>query len=74
MKTRFANSATRHLSRFMVVAILLFATPLAIGLARAAADDSANSGEDAAVKQVVAGFSDGWNTARCACDVRIACR
>jgi uncharacterized protein (TIGR02246 family) len=32
-------------------------------LARAAAtDDSANSGEDAAVKQVVAGFSDGWNT------------
>lgn len=63
MKTKPTNAATRNLGRFVVILIVLFATPLAIGLARAAAaDDSANSGEDAAVKQVVAGFSDGWNT------------
>ena len=63
MKTRPTNAATRDLRRLMAILILLFATPLAIGLARAsAADDSANSGEDAALKQVVAGFSNGWNT------------
>jgi uncharacterized protein (TIGR02246 family) len=63
MKTRAKNAATRDLPRFVAILILLFAMPLAIGLARAAApDDSASSGEDAAVKQVVAGFSDGWNT------------
>jgi uncharacterized protein (TIGR02246 family) len=63
MKTRPTNAATRDLRRFAAILILLFATPLAISLARAAAmDDTANSGEDAAVKQVVAGFSDGWNT------------
>ena len=63
MKTRAAKTAARELARFAAILILLFAVPLAIGLARAAAaDDSANSGEDAAVKQVVAGFSNGWNT------------
>ena len=63
MKMRATNAATRDPRRFVAILILLFATPLAIGLARAAAtDDTANSGEDAAVKQVVAGFSDGWNT------------
>jgi uncharacterized protein (TIGR02246 family) len=59
MKTRQTNDALR----FAAILILLFVTPLAIGLARAAAaDDSASGNEDAAVKQVVAGFSDGWNT------------
>jgi len=59
MKTRPTNDALR----FLAILILLFVTPLAIGLARAsAADDSANSNEDAALKQVVAGFSNGWNT------------
>jgi uncharacterized protein (TIGR02246 family) len=63
MKTRSTISAARDLGRFVAILILLFATPLAIGLARASAtDDSANSGEDAALKQVVAGFSNGWNT------------
>jgi uncharacterized protein (TIGR02246 family) len=63
MKTRATNSAKHGPRPFLAILILLFATPLAIGMARAAAaDDSANSGEDAAVKQVVAGFSDGWNT------------
>lgn len=63
MKTRPTNAVTRDTRRFVAILILLFAAPLAIGLARAAAtDDTPNSGEDAAVKQVVAGFSDGWNT------------
>jgi uncharacterized protein (TIGR02246 family) len=63
MKTRATVAATRERRQFLAILILLFATPLAIGLARAAAtDNSANSGEDVAVKQVVAGFSDGWNT------------
>ena len=63
MKTQATYAATRNPMRFLAILILLFATPLAIGLARAAAaDDSANSADDAAVKQVVAGFSDGWNT------------
>jgi uncharacterized protein (TIGR02246 family) len=59
MKMRPTNDALR----FVTILILLFATPLAIGLARAAATDgSSNGSEDTAVKQVVAGFSDGWNT------------
>jgi uncharacterized protein (TIGR02246 family) len=63
MKTRTTNAATRDPRRFVAILILLLAMPLAIGLARAAAaDDSANSSDDAAVKQVVAGFSEGWNT------------
>lgn len=63
MKMRPTNAAKWDLRRMVAIFILLFASPLAIGMARAAAaDDSANGGEDAAVKQVVAGFSDGWNT------------
>jgi len=63
MKTNPTNGASRDLTRFVLILALLFAMPLAISVARAAAaDDSANSSEDAAVKQVVAGFSDGWNT------------
>jgi uncharacterized protein (TIGR02246 family) len=63
MKPHATNAAAMNLRRIAAILILLFATSLAIGLARAAAtDDSGNSGEDAALKQVVAGFSDGWNT------------
>jgi uncharacterized protein (TIGR02246 family) len=59
MKTR----RTKLAARFLVILALLFVMPLATGLARAAAtDDSASSNEDASVKQVVAGFSNGWNT------------
>ena len=47
----------------LAILILLFATPLAIGLARvASANESANSKDDAAIKEFVAGFSNGWNT------------
>ncbi len=63
MKMRVKIGSMRNSIRFLAILILLFGMPLAIGLARAeAADDSANSVDDAAVKQVVAGFSDGWNT------------
>lgn len=41
---------------------LLFATALVIGRPRAAAADSTHSSDDAAIKQVIAGFSNGWNT------------
>ena len=70
MKTQATKAATKSAARastwnprrLAAISILIFAAPLAIGLARAAAtDDTANSAEDAAVKQVVAGFSDGWN-------------
>jgi len=63
MKTSPTNSATRNLRRFAAILSLLFAIPLMTGVARATTtDDTAISSEDAAVKQVVAGFSDGWNT------------
>jgi uncharacterized protein (TIGR02246 family) len=62
MKTRVTGVLTRDLRWVVAMVILLLATPPAIDLARAAGtDDAAGSGEDAAVKQVVAGFSDGWN-------------
>ena len=63
MKTRVTNAAAGSLGRFAAILTLLFAMPLAIGFARASAtDDSANSSDDAALKQVVAGFNNGWNT------------
>jgi uncharacterized protein (TIGR02246 family) len=62
MKKTATSVSSKNLRRLVAIVILLFATPLAIGFARAAAaDDSANSSEDAALKQVVAGFSNGWN-------------
>ena len=59
MKTR----PTKLAARFLVILTLLFAMPLATGLTRAAAtDESANGKEDAAIKQVIAEFSKGWNS------------
>jgi uncharacterized protein (TIGR02246 family) len=49
--------------RIAAIVILLLAVPLAISVKRAAAaDDSSNNSEDAPIKQVVAGFSNGWNS------------
>jgi uncharacterized protein (TIGR02246 family) len=63
MKTKVTSAVARDLGWVVAILILMLATPLTIGLTRAAAtDDAASSGEDAAVKQVVAGFSDGWNS------------
>jgi uncharacterized protein (TIGR02246 family) len=55
----------RKAGKALAMVMLLFAAPLAITLLRAAADSATNSGtseDDAAIKQVVAGFSNGWNT------------
>lgn len=55
----------RKAEKISFIAVVLLAVPLAIGLARAAADNPVNAGasaDEAAIKQVVAGFSNGWNT------------
>lgn len=55
----------RKAEKMSFIAVVLLAVPLAIGLARAAADNPGNAGasaDEAAIKQVVAGFSNGWNT------------
>jgi uncharacterized protein (TIGR02246 family) len=63
MKPNAANHANWNLGHFAAILILLMATPMALLAARAAAaDGSATGNEDAAIKQVVAGFSDGWNS------------
>ena len=52
-------------AKFMAILIALLAMPLAISLASDAAGKPANSGttaDETAIKQVVAGFSDGWNS------------
>jgi uncharacterized protein (TIGR02246 family) len=59
-----ADMKTR-VGEVLAIAVLLVAAPLAIGLARAAGDEARTSGnpeDDAAIRQVVAGFSNGWNT------------
>jgi len=56
MKTR--------VGKVLAIAILFVAAPLAVSLIRVAADNSTHSGapeDEAAIKQVVAGFSEGWN-------------
>jgi uncharacterized protein (TIGR02246 family) len=55
------DAATRNLGRIAAILILLLSAPLAIAVARAAADTAGGS-EDDALKAVVAGFSNGWNT------------
>jgi uncharacterized protein (TIGR02246 family) len=55
--------AIRNLRWVVAILILLLAAPLTIRLAGAAAtDEAARSGDDAAVREVVAGFSNGWNS------------
>jgi uncharacterized protein (TIGR02246 family) len=52
-------------AKLVAIAISLFAMPLTITLARSAAGkpvDSGTAGDEAAIKQVVAGFSAGWNS------------
>jgi uncharacterized protein (TIGR02246 family) len=63
MKTKAASAEIRDLRWVVAILILMLATPLTIRLARAAAtDDTPRSDDDAAVREVVAGFSNGWNT------------
>ena len=54
-----------RMAKVPAILIWLLAMPLAMGLARDAAAKPADSGtaaEDAAIRQVVTGFSDGWNS------------
>jgi uncharacterized protein (TIGR02246 family) len=53
-----------RVERVLGIVLIFCAAIVAIDLARAAADNPANAGapeEEAAIKQVVAGFSNGWN-------------
>lgn len=54
-----------RVGNLLAILIAFVVATLAIDFARAAADSSRNSGtpeDDAAIKQVVAGFSGGWNS------------
>ncbi len=52
----------KSLKWLLAVLVLGLTAPLTIFTERATADDAVHASEDAAVKQVVAGFSNGWNT------------
>jgi len=63
MKMSATLAGSKRLSGFLAIGVSILATTLMFGLAPvAAADGSASSAEDAAIKDVVAGFSTGWNT------------
>ena len=54
-----------RVGNILAILVVFFAATLAIDFARAAADNSRKSSapeDDAAIKQVVAGFSEGWNS------------
>jgi uncharacterized protein (TIGR02246 family) len=62
MTTRTASAAMRGPGWRAAVLIVMVAAPLTIGVARVnAGQDAQRKGDDAAVRAVVAGFSDGWN-------------
>ena len=57
MKSNCTSPAAWNVAHIAAILILLLTAPMAASLARAAAaDDTANSREDAAINQVVAGF------------------
>lgn len=63
MTTKFTHTAQRRSSWIAPILALLLTAPLATVVARAAARDEAGSPkDDAAIKEVIAGFSNGWNT------------
>ena len=62
MTTRTVSTAARDRRSVVATLIVMLAVPLTISLAHAnATEDSSRTGDDAAVRQIVAGFSDGWN-------------
>lgn len=63
MTTKFTQTAQRRSSWIAPILALLLTVPLATMVARAASRDEAGSPkDDAAIKEVIAGFSNGWNT------------
>ena len=62
MITRAARAVIRDQRWLVAIPFLLLAALLTIIVAHAnAKEDARRNGDDAAVRQVVAGFSDGWN-------------
>ena len=62
MNMKARTTVTRNFLCVAAILTVLLATPLAIGFVRAAtADEHSNGAEDAAIKEVVAGFSNAWN-------------
>jgi uncharacterized protein (TIGR02246 family) len=62
MTTRGASAAMRDSRSLVVPLIVMLAVPLTISVAHASStEDARRAGDDAAVREVVAGFSDGWN-------------
>jgi uncharacterized protein (TIGR02246 family) len=55
------NAPTKRVPSWAAAALILALSPLAICPARVAAADDLSSSNDAAVKEIVAGFSNGWN-------------
>ena len=63
MDTRFTLATFRNSRCLATTVVLLLAAPLATALARAAAkDEPGNPKDDAAIQQIVAEFSNSWNT------------
>jgi len=63
MKISATIAGSKRLARLLAIGVSVLAATLALGFAPAAATDgSANSADDTAIKDVVAGFSTGWNT------------
>ena len=63
MKMKKILSAMRGPQRVAAMLALLLAAPFTtIMVRRAAANESANNKDDAAIREFVAGFSNGWNT------------
>ena len=64
MKLKWMNLARYNHRRSVVLFSLSLVAALSFGVlavARAAADGTANSADDAAIREAVAGFSNGWN-------------
>jgi uncharacterized protein (TIGR02246 family) len=57
------NFVARNLRLLLGILVLLFVMPVGMGVTlAAAADGTASSADDAAIKEAVAGFSNGWNS------------
>jgi uncharacterized protein (TIGR02246 family) len=61
MTTAVARAGTRDPRWLVAMLIVMLAAPLTIGVPHAATEDAERKVDDAAIREVVAGFSDGWN-------------
>src|SRR5262245_59731646 len=62
MKTTMLQSRICHQRRFAAILLAMVVAPLMTRVALSSAtNNSDRDGDDAAIRQIVAGFSDGWN-------------